>query len=358
MSTQPVETRATRRCAVALLTQPVDAAGVQHIAFETARRTLCLEHFVSDCSSDRGEHVTCATCIDVRQRMKRPRFKATQIQEVGVATRGAKEAAMTVSNLGQDCVVSRKPRRCGSTSDRVRPGAMERGTSETRRGRSAVVLDKHPVWVDALNNLLGAVGVEVVGRGTGTDETITLVAELRPDLVVAGLEVSDPDQVGFVRRVKLEHPGLKTVILADTTDPSVIEAVFAAGASVYCVKTAETDDLAWAIRQALEQSVYIAQAHQEFSSVPMQAPDQVVAHELTRRELEILRLVADGHSNGHLAKMLWVTEQTVKFHLSNIYRKLHVANRTEASRWAQLNGLLHTSPREERLAGSPRLALA
>jgi DNA-binding CsgD family transcriptional regulator len=61
---------------------------------------------------------------------------------------------------------------------------------------------------------------------------------------------------------------------------------------------------------------------------------------LTRRELEILRLVAEGHSNAQLARMLWVTEQTVKFHLSNIYRKLDVGNRTEASRWAQLNGLL------------------
>ena len=61
---------------------------------------------------------------------------------------------------------------------------------------------------------------------------------------------------------------------------------------------------------------------------------------LTRRELEILRLVAEGHSNAQLARMLWVTEQTVKFHLSNIYRKLDVANRTEASRWAQLHGLL------------------
>ena len=59
-------------------------------------------------------------------------------------------------------------------------------------------------------------------------------------------------------------------------------------------------------------------------------------------KLEILQLLAEGHSNADLAKMLWVTEQTVKFHLSNIYRKLGVANRTEASRWAQLNGLLTT----------------
>ena len=63
---------------------------------------------------------------------------------------------------------------------------------------------------------------------------------------------------------------------------------------------------------------------------------------MTRRELEILKHVAEGHSNAALAKMLWVTEQTVKFHLSNIYRKLDVTNRTEASRWAQVSGLLST----------------
>jgi DNA-binding CsgD family transcriptional regulator len=61
---------------------------------------------------------------------------------------------------------------------------------------------------------------------------------------------------------------------------------------------------------------------------------------LTRREVEILRLVSEGHSNAQVARTLWVTEQTVKFHLSNIYRKLDVGNRTEASRWAQLHGVL------------------
>ena len=65
---------------------------------------------------------------------------------------------------------------------------------------------------------------------------------------------------------------------------------------------------------------------------------------LTRRELELLKLVAEGHSNAQVARMLWVTEQTVKFHLSNVYRKLGVANRTEASRWAQTRGLLSAEP--------------
>jgi DNA-binding CsgD family transcriptional regulator len=95
------------------------------------------------------------------------------------------------------------------------------------------------------------------------------------------------------------------------------------------------------VRQAFDHSVFIAGAAPAPTPTPAGAPVRVERPGgLTRRELEILRLVAEGHSNAQLARMLWVTEQTVKFHLSNIYRKLDVANRTEASRWAQRNGLL------------------
>ena len=72
---------------------------------------------------------------------------------------------------------------------------------------------------------------------------------------------------------------------------------------------------------------------------------------LTVRELEILSLAASGLPNGRIAKRLWVSEQTVKFHLSNIYRKLDVANRTEAARWAQVNNLL--SSESSKLDGAP-----
>jgi DNA-binding NarL/FixJ family response regulator len=67
---------------------------------------------------------------------------------------------------------------------------------------------------------------------------------------------------------------------------------------------------------------------------------------LTARELEILRAVAEGHTNARIGRLLWVTEQTVKFHLSNIYRKLGVSNRTEASRYALVNGMVTLPPRE------------
>ncbi len=217
------------------------------------------------------------------------------------------------------------------------------------RGKSAVVLDKHPMWLDAMDKLLERVGVEVVGRATDGDEAVAMVKERHPDVLIAGVDASDEDQMAWVGRANDAHPGLKSVIVADNTEPELIEAAFAAGASVYCVKTAEQDDLASAIRQAFSRSIYMATLGRPAGgTVPAtQAETESAVRELTRRELEILRLVAEGHSNSQLAAMLWVTEQTVKFHLSNIYRKLDVANRTEASRWAQLHGLLpggHSTP--------------
>ena len=107
-------------------------------------------------------------------------------------------------------------------------------------------------------------------------------------------------------------------------------------------KTAEKDDLA----VCGSAGVPALDLHRDARATPRRSlrrsPGGAAAsrHSLTRRELEILQLVAEGHSNSQLARMLWVTEQTVKFHLSNIYRKLSVSNRTEASRWAQFHGLL------------------
>jgi DNA-binding NarL/FixJ family response regulator len=208
-------------------------------------------------------------------------------------------------------------------------------------GKTAVVLDRHPLWVEAMSRLLDEAGVEVVAKATNADQAVAAVEEFHPDVLVAGVTGGSPAEVACVRRAQDAHPELKSVVMAEQADPEAVETAFAAGASIYCVKTAEREDLASAIRQAFQHSIYVAtgdrhQAH----PVPTVQESKQPASDLTRRELEILKLVAEGHSNSQLARMLWVTEQTVKFHLSNIYRKLNVANRTEASRWAQLNGLL------------------
>jgi DNA-binding NarL/FixJ family response regulator len=215
--------------------------------------------------------------------------------------------------------------------------------------RTAVVLDDQPLWIDALEQLLARAAVRVVGKTTQVESALELVDELRPDVLIASTDAADiPD--GGIRCVARAHerwPGLKSVVLAPDYDPRQIEAAFAAGASVCCIKRAAVDDLAVAIRQAFDHSIFLAASH-SVQAAPARimatgVPREEGVNVLTRREVEILRLVAEGHSNSTLAKMLWVTEQTVKFHLANIYRKLNVANRTEASRWAHLNGMLAAS---------------
>jgi DNA-binding NarL/FixJ family response regulator len=206
--------------------------------------------------------------------------------------------------------------------------------------RTAVILDRHPLWLDALERLLDRVGVTVVGKMTSAAAALRTIEELQPRVFIAeydALEQSE-DGIATLRRAIDLDPHVHVIVLAGSDDADDIDAAFASGASVYCIKTAEPDDLASAVRQAFQSSIYYAGLRGRAVAVAPSA--SLAAPGLTKREIEILQLVAEGHSNSQLAKMLWVTEQTVKFHLSNIYRKLDVGNRTEASRWAQVHGLL------------------
>jgi DNA-binding NarL/FixJ family response regulator len=206
--------------------------------------------------------------------------------------------------------------------------------------RTAILVDQHPLWLDAVEPVVTKIGVEVVARSTSAADAQGLVEQLRPTVLVTGLDMpaGELDGIALIRRAREAVPELKVIVLSMHHDPVHIDAALEAGAVAYVVKTAQADDIASAIRQAFSHSIYLAGARP--AAAVETAPSASAAAELTRREVEILQLVAEGHSNAQLARKLWVTEQTVKFHLSNIYRKLDVANRTEASRWAQLNGLL------------------
>jgi DNA-binding NarL/FixJ family response regulator len=202
------------------------------------------------------------------------------------------------------------------------------------------------MWLDAVEQVLQRNAIHVVGKTTSTSEALSMVEEHRPELLITELESPPGDLSGLVliERARAAQPSVRPIVLSMHTDSQVIDAALVAGASAYVVKTAHPEDLASAVRQAFSHSVYLAGRRAAEPALPAEKPRVDDSHGLTRRELEILRLVAEGHSNAQLARMLWVTEQTVKFHLSNIYRKLDVANRTEASRWAQRNGLLQDTP--------------
>ena len=215
----------------------------------------------------------------------------------------------------------------------------------------AVVLDPHPIWLDAVEMVLARIGATVIEKTSSGHAALAAIERAQPRLLTLELDATpgEPEGLEVIRRATILAPGLRAIVLSAHQDTAHIDAALSAGAAAYVVKTAHPDDVASAVRQAFDHSVYLAGGPRPVDGRP--AATATLASEapggLTRRELEILKLVAEGHSNSQLARMLWVTEQTVKFHLSNIYRKLGVSNRTEASRWAQLNGLLsHDSPPE------------
>lgn len=215
-----------------------------------------------------------------------------------------------------------------------------RGKSGDERS-AAVLLDPHPLWLNAVEQVIHGLGMGVVASATTSSEALTLIEQHQPELFVTEVELRhDPlDGVACIARARERIPSMKVVVLSALDEPGGISAALAAGASAYVLKSARPEDFASAVRQAFEPSVYLASAPPEEAGLPVLLRAANTAG-LTNRELEILRLASDGRSNAELARMLWVSEQTVKFHLSNIYRKLDVSNRTEASRWAQLHGLL------------------
>jgi DNA-binding NarL/FixJ family response regulator len=206
--------------------------------------------------------------------------------------------------------------------------------------RTAILVDEHPLWLDTVEQVVRRIGIEVTAKLTSTTEALARIDELQPDLLITGIRMPDDelDGIALVGLARERAPWMKAMVLSMYEDFEHIDAAFAAGANAYVFKSAHPDDLTSAVRQAFRNSIFLAAA--VVDSRPPTAPVPDDSHGLTRRELEVLQLVAEGHSNGQLARKLWVTEQTVKFHLSNIYRKLDVSNRTEASRWAQLHGLL------------------
>ena len=199
-----------------------------------------------------------------------------------------------------------------------------------------LVADDHRLMIEGVRAALAdAEDIEVVGEAINGAQVLPLTHRLRPDLVLLDLSMPLMDGLACLAQLRQRFPEIKVVILSAYSDPERIQAALRAGASGYIVKGVDSRDLAATLRQMLEGNVYM--------TIGLPEPGKTAGADaagLTEREVGILKLVAQGHSNGHVAQELFVTEQTVKFHLSNIYRKLDVSNRTEASRWAQLNGIL------------------
>ena len=205
-----------------------------------------------------------------------------------------------------------------------------------------VVVAEDSLIVEAIGIALRKSGeFSLLGHLDPRSASVEQILEGSPDLVLID-EMDQSDRaIELIPQIKAERDGIAVIVLTLSPESERLDRLFDAGATAAVSKATSPTALATLIRETLDGRVLYV--YKPVGPVQGAAGGAAGAEEsvLSARELEVLRLVAAGSTNSDIARKLWVTEQTVKFHLSNIYRKLEVGNRTEASHYAHINGLLN-----------------
>ncbi|MFZ0976956.1 MAG: response regulator transcription factor [Solirubrobacteraceae bacterium] len=205
-----------------------------------------------------------------------------------------------------------------------------------------VVVAEDSLIVEAIGIALRRSGeFDLVAHLDGRSASAAEIVAASPEVVLIDEMEQSEDPITLIGEIKAVRETVTVIVLTLSPEAARLDEMFDAGASAAVSKATHPAALATLIRETLEGRVL--HLHKASGEAPG-APAKTAAVEdsvLSGRELEVLRLVAAGSTNSEIAGKLWVTEQTVKFHLSNIYRKLEVGNRTEASRYAHVNGLLN-----------------
>ncbi len=194
------------------------------------------------------------------------------------------------------------------------------------------IADDHRLIRSGVRAALTEAGFEVAGEASSGDQVMAMVDDHEPDVVLLDLRMPGADSISCVRAIGERHPDVRVVMLSASEDPDDIEAALAAGASAYVGKRIAPADLGSALRQIVEGTV----PHRA-RSVDAGRAD---ALGLTDRERTMLDALGRGLSTKAISRELWITEKTVKFHLTNVYRKLGVHNRASAMRYAYEHGLV------------------
>jgi DNA-binding NarL/FixJ family response regulator len=198
-----------------------------------------------------------------------------------------------------------------------------------------LLADDHPLLVAGIRRTLEQnEDIEIVGEAHSGPELMQLVERRGPDLVLMDLRMPGVVGTECIARLRESRPDLKMVVLSACDDRPSIDAALTAGANAYIVKSVHTSDIASVIRQASGGAVF----HAPRGAQPV-VPAEPELPMLTDRERSILSAVAAGMTTATISRDLWVSEHTVKFHLTNIYRKLGVPNRAGAVRFAFEHGM-------------------
>lgn len=224
--------------------------------------------------------------------------------------------------------------------------------------RRLVIVADDSLVVQAIHIALRQSGdFKLVGYANARNITARTILDADPDAILLD-DLGHSDRVlRLVREIRAQDGQIALIVLSLDLDPHWLSEIFSAGATAAISKETQPLALATLVRETIDGHI-VHRAPNGPGPAAVRSPAAIAADlPLTARELEILQLVASGATNGGIGRRLWVTEQTVKFHLRNIYRKLEVANRTEASHFAHVRGLVEPgSP--PAATGRPPLSLA
>jgi DNA-binding NarL/FixJ family response regulator len=221
-------------------------------------------------------------------------------------------------------------------------------TDETERHERPRVLlvDDHDLFRTGLRNLLEEEGVDVVGEAAEGEDALRYVRELQPDVVVMDLNMPRMNGVEATKRIVAHAPLTRVVVLTiSDQDGDVMDAIFA-GACGYLLKDSSIEDVMRGIQAAaIGESLIsptIAGKVLERVRAATASPDaaEAIRAELSDREIEVLKLLANGKDNAQIAADLHISPKTVKNHISNILMKLQIENRIQAAVYAVRSGIV------------------
>lgn len=208
-----------------------------------------------------------------------------------------------------------------------------------------LVADDHGVVREGLSSLIGAeAGFSVAGEASSAEEAVALALEHRPDLVVMDVSMPEIGGIEATRRIKEQAPEVRVLMLTVHEDKELMRAAIRAGAGGYVLKRAIKSELLHAIRTVLNDELYLHPVMARILLMAMPEEREPVAVEpdvpLTPREIDVLRLLAQGYTNRQAAEILGISVRTVEYHRSNLTAKLNLEGRVQLIRYAEKHGLL------------------
>ena len=204
------------------------------------------------------------------------------------------------------------------------------------------IADDHVIVRKGIRAVLGIVpDIEVVGEAENGRDAVYRVEQLQPDVILMDLVMPEMDGIEATRRIRESQPEARILVLTTFAGEDKIFPAIKAGALGYHLKDSRPEELAQAIRQVYrgEASLHPVIARKVLDELSRPSDRPPTPDPLTQREVEVLRLVAQGLENPAIAEKLVITEATVRTHVSNITSKLHVASRTQAALYALREGI-------------------